>query len=112
MYFFIISPCAIILYFIRNYDIDTENVWIYVYFNVMQANCTLQLKNIAGFGINKFALKTVCVFGVDMFNQRTNLLVTALQTGRSRDRIPMASLESFIYIILPAALWTWGRLSL
>jgi hypothetical protein len=37
---------------------------------------------------------------------------TALQTGRSRDRFPTASLEFFIDIILPAALWSWGRLSL
>jgi hypothetical protein len=37
---------------------------------------------------------------------------TALQTGRSRERFPMVSLELFIAIILPTALWPWGRLSL
>jgi hypothetical protein len=37
---------------------------------------------------------------------------TALQTGRSRDRFPMVSLEFFIDTILPAAIWSWGRLSL
>jgi hypothetical protein len=37
---------------------------------------------------------------------------TALQTGRSRDRFPIVSLEFFIDIILLAALWPWGRLSL
>jgi len=37
---------------------------------------------------------------------------TALQTGRSRFRFQMVSLEFFIHIILPAALWNWGRLSL
>jgi len=37
---------------------------------------------------------------------------TALQTGRSRVRFPMVSLEIFIDIILPAALWPWGWLSL
>ena len=37
---------------------------------------------------------------------------TALQVGRSRVRFPMLSLEFFIDVILPAALWSWGRLSL
>ena len=37
---------------------------------------------------------------------------TALQAGRSLVRFPMLSLEFFIAIILPAALWPWGRLSL
>jgi hypothetical protein len=37
---------------------------------------------------------------------------TALQTGRSRVRFPMASMDFFIDIILPVALWLWGRLNL
>ena len=37
---------------------------------------------------------------------------TALQVGRSRVRFPMVSLDFFIDIILLAALWPWGRLSL
>ena len=37
---------------------------------------------------------------------------TALHAGRSRVRSLMVSLEFFIDIILPAALWPWGRLSL
>jgi hypothetical protein len=36
----------------------------------------------------------------------------ALQTGRSRVRFPMVSLDFFIDIILPTALWPWGRLNL
>ena len=40
-------------------------------------------------------------------------LVEALrQVGRSRVRFPMVSLEFFIDIILPVALWPWGWLSL
>ena len=37
---------------------------------------------------------------------------TALQAGRSRFRFAISSLEFFIYLILPVALWLWGRLSL
>jgi hypothetical protein len=37
---------------------------------------------------------------------------TTLQTGRSRVRFPLVSLEFFSDIILPVAIWPWGRLSL
>jgi len=38
--------------------------------------------------------------------------VLSLQVGRTLVRFPMISLEIFIDIILPAALWPCGRLSL
>jgi len=37
---------------------------------------------------------------------------TALQARRSRVRFPIGSLELSVDIILPSALWSWGRLSL
>jgi len=37
---------------------------------------------------------------------------TALHAGKSRVRFPKVSLEFFIDIILPAAHWPWGWLSL
>ena len=65
----------------------------------------------------------VIVFLTQIFdNEYTQLLFiqtcikyprgTALQVGRSRVRFPMVPLEFFIDIILLAALWPWGRLSL
>ena len=39
-------------------------------------------------------------------------LGTAIRAGRSRGRVRMLPLEYFIDVNLPAALWTWGSLSL
>jgi len=38
--------------------------------------------------------------------------LTELQAGRSRVRFPMVSLQNFIEIIFPAAVWPWSRQSL
>jgi len=37
---------------------------------------------------------------------------TSPQAGRSRARFPLGSLEFIIALLLPAALWPWGRLTL
>jgi hypothetical protein len=57
---------------------------------------------------------------LNLFNSEHNLGVhggavgwgTVLQGGRLRVRFPVVSLEFFVDIILPAALWPWGWLGL
>jgi len=39
-------------------------------------------------------------------------LVERYKRGRLRVRLPMVSLDFFIDIMIPAALWPWGWLSL
>jgi hypothetical protein len=54
----------------------------------------------------------VSLFILYICNYYFSFTGTALQVGRSRVRFPKWSLELFIDIILPAALWPWGCLRL
>jgi hypothetical protein len=65
--------------------------------------------------LHDFRFPLRCKRGPRSFATLHNLAVcwgTAIQVGRYRVRLPMVSLEIFIYIIFPAALWLWSWLSL
>jgi len=56
--------------------------------------------------------KSIFLFEFDVNYRYSIRSITTLQTGRSRVRFPMVSLEFFSDIILPVAPWPWDRLSL
>jgi hypothetical protein len=51
---------------------------------------------------------TICTSSKIVVCLIINILRYMIQYGRSRVRFPIVSLEFFIDIILPAALWPWG----
>ena len=54
----------------------------------------------------------MCHFLFFLWLHKTNGKCKVNYIGRSRVRFPTVSLDFFIDIILPAAQWLWGRLSL
>jgi len=66
-----------------------------------------------------FYTYTACTYYVCISVERTSVSITksvgrgtALQVGSSRVWFPMGSLGFCVDLILPAAVWLWGRLSL
>jgi len=75
----------------------------------MQFLRTINVKNLTSTVIMHIVKKCQCFIGAHGGAVRWG---TALQAGRSQVWFPMVSLEFIIDVILPAALWPWGRISL
>ena len=78
---------------------QNSDMFLTIYISIHQLPVSLSLNP----STTRFYLSTICV--------SVRVSITVLQAGRSRFRFPM-SLGFFIYLILPAALWPWVRLSL
>ena len=76
------------------------------------AVCLLPVTDL--FEVPKEGMECNCVVRAPLkyYSLSRSLWSTALQAGRSPVRFPMVLLEYFIDIILPASLWSCGRLSL
>ena len=79
---------------------------------ILNAKCTLILSTACAWNINHSTKNSARYHKYTGARGGVVGWGTAVQIGRSRIRFPMMSLEFFIYIILPAALWPWGWLSL
>jgi len=76
-------------------------------------SCLFLLPQLPLTSIPPFIFPSVTCFRRQFLHQMSPFqLDFLLVTGRSRVRFPMVSLEFFIDIILPVALWPWGWLSL
>jgi hypothetical protein len=88
----------------KQQNVKLNSVWMTVWLNVLQCQPYFIAVREQTYNLKLWYRKGPCgsAFGWG----------TALQVGRSRVWFPMVSLVFFIDVILQAALWPWGRLSL
>jgi hypothetical protein len=90
----VLEPITFILSF--------PTVCLYIYMRTR-----LYVISVITINMKVFSLKTITLV------TRGGAVVEALRPNRTVwDRFQMVLMKFFIYIILPAALWPWGRISL
>jgi hypothetical protein len=90
-------------------EILVQHTYFYRFGYLLNPRIGSHLSNLTLHDVVSIFYKFMCWFGVRGGGVGWG---TAQQAGRSRVRFPMVSLEFFIDITLPAALWPWGCLSL